>query len=148
SSYRRDRSVAAKKLAAGTVRRVLGFAAPYRRELSVFLVTVVLDALIGVATPILAGRVINEIAGRHGSSGVVVRIALAIAVLAVVDSGLSLVQRWYSSRIGEGLIYDLRTRVFDHVQRMPVAFFTRTQTGALISRLNNDVVGAQQAFTS
>jgi len=148
SSYRRDPSVAAKKLAAGTVRRVLGFAAPYRRELSVFLVTVVLDALIGVATPILAGRVINEIAGRHGSTAVVVRIAVAIAVLAVVDSGLSLVQRWYSSRIGEGLIYDLRTRVFDHVQRMPVAFFTRTQTGALISRLNNDVVGAQQAFTS
>jgi ATP-binding cassette, subfamily B, bacterial len=148
SSYRRDRAVAGQKLAPGTVRRILGFAAPYRRELSVFLVTVVLDALIGVATPILAGRVVNEIAGGHGSGAVVVQIALAIAGLAVVDSGLSLLQRWHSSRIGEGLIYDLRTRVFNHVQRMPVAFFTRTQTGALISRLNNDVVGAQQAFTS
>jgi ATP-binding cassette, subfamily B, bacterial len=148
SSYRRDSSVTAKKLAAGTVRRVLKFASPYRRELSIFLVTVVLDALIGVATPLLAGRVINEIAGGHGSGGVIVKIALGIALLAVVDSGLSLVQRWYSSRIGEGLIFDLRTRVFNHVQRMPVAFFTRTQTGALISRLNNDVVGAQQAFTS
>ena len=148
SSYRRDRSVTEKKLTRGTVRRVLAFATPYRRELSIFLVTVVLDALIGVATPILAGRVINEIAGGHGSGGVIIKIALAIALLAIVDSGLSLVQRWYSSRIGEGLIFDLRTRVFNHVQRMPVAFFTRTQTGALISRLNNDVIGAQQAFTS
>src|SRR5690242_3015910 len=99
-SYRRDRSVASQRLTRGTVRRVLGFAAPYRRELSIFLVTVVLDALIGVATPLLAGKVVNEIAGRHGSSAVVVRIAAAIAVLAVVDSGLSLVQRWHSSRIG------------------------------------------------
>src|SRR5947207_14756462 len=112
SSYRRDRSVVAKKLAPGTVRRVLRFALPYRRELSIFLVTVVLDALIGVATPILAGRVINQIAGGHGSGGTIVKIALAIALLAVVDSGLSLVQRWYSSRIGEGLIFDLRTRVY------------------------------------
>jgi ATP-binding cassette subfamily B protein len=147
-SYRRDRSVAATKLAPGTLKRVLSFGRPYRRELSIFMVTVVLDALIGVATPILAGKVISEIAGGHGSGTVIIRIALAIAVLAVIDSGLSLVQRWYSSRIGEGLIYDLRTRVFNHVQRMPIAFFTRTQTGALISRLNNDVSGAQQAFTS
>jgi ATP-binding cassette subfamily B protein len=148
SSYRRDRSVTATKLAAGTLRRVVRFALPYRRDLSVFLVTVIADALIGVATPILAGKVVNEIAGRHGSGAVIVKIALAIGALAVLDSALSLGQRWYSARIGEGLIFDLRTKVFDHVQRMPVAFFTRTQTGALISRLNNDVIGAQQAFTS
>ena len=148
SSYRRDRSVTATKLAPGTVGRIVRFALPYRRELSVFLVTVIADALIGVATPILAGRVVNEIAGGHGSGVVIVKIALAIGALAVLDSGLSLGQRWYSSQIGEGLIFDLRTKVFDHVQRMPVAFFTRTQTGALISRLNNDVIGAQQAFTS
>jgi ATP-binding cassette, subfamily B, bacterial len=148
SSYRQDRSVASQKLAAGTVRRVLSFGLPYRRELAVFLVTVVLDAIIGVLTPILAGRVVTEIAREHGSASTVIKIAGAIAILAVVDSGLSLVQRWHSARIGEGLIYDMRTRVYNHVQRMPVAFFTRTQTGALVSRLNNDVSGAQQAFTT
>ena len=147
-SFRRDRSVTAHKLAKGTVRRVLSFGLPYRRELGIFLVTVTLDAIIGVATPILAGRVVTEIAGNHGSAGTVIRLAGAIAILAVVDSGLSLVQRWYSARIGEGLIFDLRTRVYNHVQRMPIAFFTRTQTGALVSRLNNDVSGAQQAFTT
>jgi ATP-binding cassette subfamily B protein len=108
---------------------------------------VVGDALIGVVTPVLAGRVVNEITG-HGQAGVVVTIALVIAGLAIIDAGLSFSQRWYSARIGEGLIYDMRTAVFDHVQRMPLAFFTRTQTGALVSRLNNDVLGAQQAFTS
>ncbi|MBI3688767.1 MAG: ABC transporter ATP-binding protein [Actinobacteria bacterium] len=147
-SFRQDSSLVDRKLAAGTLRRVLAFAAPYRRELAVFLVAVTADALIGVATPVLAGRVINEISGGQRSGAAIVRIALIIATLAVVDAGLSLVQRWYSSRIGEGLIYDLRTRVFEHVQRMPIAFFTRTQTGALISRLNHDVIGAQQAFTS
>ena len=108
---------------------------------------VVIDALIGVATPVLAGRVVNEIT-RHGEVRVVVKIAIVIAALAVVDAVLSFAQRWYSARIGEGLIFDMRTAVFDHVQRMPLAFFTRTQTGALVSRLNNDVLGAQQAFTS
>src|SRR5579875_3926629 len=131
----------------GTWRRVARFARPYRSELSVFLVLITGDALIGVITPILAGRVVNDITGR-GAASVVVRIALVIAGLAVVDAGLSFAQRWYSARIGEGLIYDMRTAVFDHVQRMPLAFFTRTQTGALISRLNNDVLGAQQAFTT
>src|SRR3954451_8022934 len=111
------------------------------------MVMVVGDALIGVLTPILAGRDVNHITG-HGEAGVVVRIALVIAGLAIIDAGLSFSQRWYSARIGEGLIYDMRTAVFDHVQRMPLAFFTRTQTGALVSRLNNDVLGAQQAFTS
>ena len=131
----------------GIARRVLAFARPYRRLLLLFLVMVVADALIGVATPVLAGRVVNQITGA-GRVHTVVTIALVIALLAVVDAGLSLAQRWYSARIGEGLIYDLRTAVFDHVQTMPLAFFTRTQTGALVSRLNSDVLGAQQAFTS
>ncbi|MFC7273129.1 ABC transporter ATP-binding protein [Paractinoplanes rhizophilus] len=136
-------------LSRGTTRRILRFARPYRRDITVFLITVVFDALIGVATPLLAGHVVNAITGGgDGAAGVVVRLALAIAVLAVVDALLSLAQRWYSARIGEGIIVDLRTRVYDHVQRMPLQFFTRTQTGALVSRLNNDVIGAQRAFTS
>ena len=147
SMGRRDRNVVQKQLPPGTWRRVFRFATPYRMDLAIFLVLVIGDALIGVATPILAGRVINTITS-NGAAHVVVDIALVIAGLAVVDAGLSFAQRWYSARIGEGLIYDMRTAVFDHVQRMPIAFFTRTQTGALISRLNNDVLGAQQAFTS
>jgi ATP-binding cassette subfamily B protein len=136
-------------LTRGTTRRILRFARPYRRDIVVFLITVVLDACIGVATPLLAGHVVNAITGGGaGAAGVVVRLALAIAVLAVVDAFLSLAQRWYSARIGEGIILDLRTKVYDHVQRMPLQFFTRTQTGALVSRLNNDVMGAQRAFTS
>src|SRR3954453_3559216 len=146
-AMRRDRSVLEKQLPPGIWRRVVRFALPYKRELAVFVVLVIGDALIGVVTPVLAGRVINHIT-RHAAAGTVVRIALIIAALAVVDAGLSFSQRWYSARIGEGLIFDLRTAVFDHVQRMPLAFFTRTQTGALVSRLNNDVLGAQQAFTS
>jgi ATP-binding cassette subfamily B protein len=115
----------------------------------VFLVTVVIDAVIGVATPVLAGRVVNAITGGgSGAAALIIKIALVIAALAVVDSLLSLAQRWYSARIGEGIILDLRTKVYDHVQRMPLQFFTRTQTGALVSRLNNDVLGAQRAFTS
>jgi ATP-binding cassette subfamily B protein len=131
----------------GTWRRVFRFARPYRRDLLIFLAMITGDALIGVVTPILAGRIVNDIT-RSTAPRVIIDIALVIAGLAVVDAGLSFAQRWYSARIGEGLIYDMRTAVFDHVQRMPLAFFTRTQTGALISRLNNDVLGAQQAFTS
>src|SRR5689334_12595304 len=146
-SMRRDPSAAEKRLPPGTWKRVFAFARPYRKDLAVFLAIIVADALISVVTPILAGRVVNEITGR-GAVHVVVDIALVIAGLAIFDAGLSFAQRWYSARIGEGLIYDMRTAVFDHVQRMPLAFFTRTQTGALVSRLNNDVLGAQQAFTS
>ncbi|MDX6210695.1 MAG: ATP-binding cassette, subfamily bacterial, partial [Frankiales bacterium] len=145
-SFTRDPSVGKKRLAAGTVRRVWGFARPYRRALSVFLVTVVLDALVSVATPLLFRSLIDTALPQRRLS-MVYGIAFAVAGLAVFDAGLSLAQRWYSARIGEGLIYDMRTQVYDHVQRMPIAFFTRTQTGALISRLNNDVLGAQQAFT-
>jgi ATP-binding cassette subfamily B protein len=147
SMGRKDSSVVERKLPPGTWRRVFQFARPYRRELTVFLALVTGSALIGVLTPILAGQVVNEIT-RNGAARVVIQIALIIAGLAVVDAALSFAQRWYSARIGEGLIFDMRTAVFDHVQRMPLAFFTRTQTGALVSRLNNDVLGAQQAFTS
>ena len=147
-SFRRDPSVTARELPKGTVRRILGIARPYRRELTWFLLLVVGSSVIGVLTPLLAGQIVNRIASLEGTAGDVVRIALFIAGLAVVDAGISLATRWFSARIGEGVIYDLRSRVFEHVQQMPVAFFTRTQTGALVSRLNNDVIGAQQAFTS
>jgi ATP-binding cassette subfamily B protein len=137
------------QISRGTTRRILSFARPYRRDIVVFLITVVLDAGIGVATPVLAGHVVNAITGGGSDAAtVVVRLALMIGGLAVVDAFLSLAQRWYSARIGEGIILDLRTKVYDHVQRMPLQFFTRTQTGALVSRLNNDVTGAQRAFTS
>ncbi|WP_240032811.1 ABC transporter ATP-binding protein [Micromonospora globbae] len=148
-SMRNEDEVSAHRLRRGVARRIVAFARPYRRDIIVFLVTVVLAAIIGVATPVLAGDVINAI-NRGGSEAgsLVVRLALIIAGLAIADALLSLAQRWYSARIGEGIILDLRTRVYDHVQRMPLQFFTRTQTGALVSRLNNDVLGAQRAFTS
>ncbi|HUR04648.1 MAG TPA: ABC transporter ATP-binding protein [Nonomuraea sp.] len=131
----------------GTFRRVLVFARPHRAKLVVFLLLTVVSAVLAVSTPVLAGRVVDAIVqGRDVS--VVVWLAVVIAGIAVVDAGLGLVERWESSRIGEGLIFDLRRAVYEHVQRMPVAFFTRTRTGALVSRLNNDVIGAQRAFTS
>lgn len=142
-----DSSVKNKKLAPGTLRRVVSFATPYRKELSVFLLLTIISSVIGVATPLLAGDVINEISAG-GTVTVVVQLAAVIGGLAVLDAVLSLGTRWFSSRIGEGLIFDMRTKVFAHVQQMSLAFFTRTQTGALVSRLNNDVIGAQQAFTS
>src|SRR6478736_1569938 len=148
-SLTRDGEVAKRKLAPGTIPRIARFARPYRRQIAVFLVLVVLDALLVVALPLLFKVIVDELSTGGGQDkAVVVGVALGVAVLAVVDSGLTLWQRFLSSQVGEGLIYDLRTRVFAHVQRMPVAFFTRTQTGALVSRLNTDVVGAQQAFTS
>ncbi len=146
-SFSRDASVRNQKLAPGTGRRILRFAAPYKRELTLFLLLVVADALVVVATPLLFKAIIDR-GVTPQRPDVVVALSLVVAGLALVEAVLSLIQRWYSARIGEGLIYDLRTQVFGHVQRMPVAFFTRTQTGALISRLNNDVIGAQQAFTS
>ena len=145
-SMRRDESVRGHKLARGTLRRIVGFAAPYRRMLAGFLALVVVDAAIGTANPLIYREIINRGIIRH-DSGVVIALAVLVAALAVLDAGLSLLQRFASSRVGEGLIFDLRARVFGHVQRMPLAFFTRTQTGALVTRLNNDVVGAQQAFT-
>ncbi|MEU5992507.1 ABC transporter ATP-binding protein [Spirillospora sp. NPDC047418] len=129
-----------------TLRRIGGFARPHRRRLVTFLVLSVVMAVFAVATPVLAGWVVNAIVD-HAATSTVVWLAVVIAVLAVAEGGLGLANRWLSARIGEGLILDLRTAVFDHVQRMPVAFFTRTRTGALVSRLNNDVIGAQRAFS-
>ncbi|MFC0110374.1 ABC transporter ATP-binding protein [Kibdelosporangium aridum] len=142
------RSVDAPKgVRKGTVRRVLRFAKPHRKLLIAFLILTVASAVLAVTTPLLAGRVVDAIVGGKDAS-LVIWLAVLIAALAVVDAGLGLVERWQSSRIGEGLIFDLRRAVFQHVQLMPVAFFTRTRTGALVSRLNNDVMGAQRAFTS
>ena len=129
-----------------TLRRILQFARPHRRRLLVFLVLTVVTAALAVATPVLAGRVVDAIVGGDDTS-VVYRLTALIAVIAVAEAALGLLTRWLSANIGEGLILDLRTAVFDHVQRMPVAFFTRTRTGALVSRLNNDVIGAQRAFS-
>lgn len=129
-----------------TARRILGFARSHRRRMGAFLALSVVAAVLAVATPLLAGRVVDEIVGGSAARTVIM-LALAIAGLAVLDAGLGLAIRWLSARIGEGLILDLRTAVFDHVQRMPIAFFTRTRTGALVSRLNNDVIGAQRAFS-
>ncbi|MFI1463944.1 ABC transporter ATP-binding protein [Nocardia carnea] len=129
-----------------TARRILGFARSHRRRMAAFLVLSVVAAVLAVATPLLAGRVVDEIIDGSAAR-TVIALALGIAGLAVLDAGLGLAIRWLSARIGEGLILDLRTAVFDHVQRMPIAFFTRTRTGALVSRLNNDVIGAQRAFS-
>jgi ATP-binding cassette, subfamily B, bacterial len=130
-----------------TLRRIAGFAGPHRRRLAAFLAISVLTSVLAVATPLLAGRVINAITGRV-EPAVVTGLALLIAAIAVAEAGFGVLARWLSSTIGEGLILHLRTAVFDHVQRMPVAFFTRTRTGALVSRLNNDVLGAQRTFSN
>ena len=135
-----------RSVSRATLRRVLAFARPHRRSLVSFLILSVVTAGLTVATPVLAGRVVDAIIDG-GDERRVIALALVIAALAVVDAAAGVVERWQSSRIGEGLILDLRRAVFAHVQRMPVAFFTRTRTGALVSRLNNDVIGAQQAFT-
>ncbi|MEV6399078.1 ABC transporter ATP-binding protein [Streptomyces sp. NPDC051907] len=129
------------------LRRIVSFARPHRRELNRFLLLSVVTALLAVATPVLAGQVVDGIV-KGEATGTVTRLALLIAVIAVAEAGLGLLTRWLSATLGEGLILDLRTAVFDHVQRMPVAFFTRTRTGALVSRLNNDVIGAQRAFSN
>ncbi len=146
-NLRTDRSVARQKLARETVRRVVGFARPHRRLIAIFLGLVVVDASMVVVTPLLVRRIIDD-GILKDNSGLVTLLALAMAGVAILSALLTLGQGYLSSRVGEGLIYDLRTQVFAHVQRMSLAFFTRTQTGALVSRLNNDVIGAQRAFTS
>lgn len=146
-SFSTDSSIKDQQLRPDTIRRILNFASPYRRQLAAFLTTTVADALLVVATPLLLKRIIDDgVVGQNRS--LVISLSVIVALLALFDALLSLVGRWYSARIGEGLIYDLRTKVFSHVQQQSIAFFTRTQTGALISRLNSDVIGAQQAFTS
>jgi ATP-binding cassette subfamily C protein len=129
-----------------TLRRIGEFARPHRRRIGAFLLISVVGAVLAVATPVLAGRVVDAIV-NGGPVGVVVGLAGLIAVIAVVEAGVGILQRWLSASLGEGLILDLRAAVFDHVQRQPIAFFTRTRTGALVSRLNNDVIGAQRAFS-
>ena len=135
-----------RPISRATLRRIAVFAKPHRTQLAWFLLLSVVTAVLAVATPLLAGRVVDAIVGGSDPS-VVVTIAVLIAVIAIVEAGLGLLTRWFSASIGEGLILDLRTAVFDHVQKMPIAFFTRTRTGALVSRLNNDVIGAQRAFS-
>jgi len=145
-SLRRDQSVQDQKVPKGTTRRILTFVKPYRKLLAVFLALVVIDAVVSAANPLLYKAIIDRGILGHDAD-LIILLAVIVAMLAVADAALSLVERFISARVGEGLIYDMRVKVFDHVQRMSIAFFTRTQTGALVSRLNNDVTGAQEAFT-
>ncbi len=145
-SIRQDRSVLGHRVKKGTARRMLTFAVPYRKILAIFIPVVILGAVIGAVNPLILQSLIDNGILKHDES-LVVWLSVLVAILAVADAGLSLVDRRISAYLGESLIYDMRSKVFRHIQRMPLAFFTRTQTGALVSRLNNDVIGAQQAFT-
>ena len=142
-----DPSVKEQKLKAGTVKRIFVFAKPYRTSIIIFLCTVIIDAVLVVATPLLLRQLIDK-GVIPKNAPLVTHLAILVGLLAIADAGMSMLGRYFSSRIGEGLIYDLRSLVFGHVQKQSIAFFTRTQTGALISRLNSDVMGAQQAFTA
>ncbi|MGA2836655.1 MAG: ABC transporter ATP-binding protein [Acidimicrobiales bacterium] len=146
-SMRRDESVKGQHVTKGTSRRMFRFARPYRTILAWFLVLVTVDAVIGIINPLLFRSIINNLTGHDPSKHLVITLSVVAALVAVADTGLTIGIRWVSAKVGEGLIYDMRAQVFEHIQKMPIAFFTRTQTGALISRLNNDVIGAQQAFT-
>lgn len=142
-----DPSVKAQKLKPGTVKRIFKFARPYRTSILIFLGTVILDAALVVTTPLLLLRLIDDgVIPKNGE--LITKLAILVGLLAIADAGISMLGRYFSSRIGEGLIYDLRSLVYAHVQKQSIAFFTRTQTGALISRINSDVMGAQQAFTA
>ncbi len=145
-SLRRDSSKDGSQVKPGTARRILAFARPYRRLLIWFFVVVVVDSVVGVMNPLIYRQIINQGILGHRAD-LIVGFAVLVAVLAITDAGLSLAQRYVASSIGEGLVYDMRSQLFAHVQKMPLAFFVRTQTGSLVSRLNNDVQGAQEAFT-
>jgi ATP-binding cassette subfamily B protein len=145
--FMQDPTVARHRLARDTVRRILAFARPYRGQLAIFAVLLVLDAAAGTAVPLLFRYLIDDGIAR-GDRGLVDTLAGVAVALALLTAVLSVAERLVSASVGEGLILDLRTVVFDHVQRMPLAFFARTRTGALVQRLNGDVLGAQQAFTS
>ena len=142
-----DQSVKDQKLKPGTVKRIAAYAIPYKKNLALFLLTVIVDAVLVVATPLLLKRLIDD-GVIPGDSDLVTTLALTVGFIAIADALFNMVGRWFSAQIGEGLIYDLRTQVFTHIQKQSIAFFTRTQTGALISRINSDVIGAQQAFTT
>ena len=142
-----DPSVKNQKLKPGTVKRIASYAKPYKKYITIFLITVVIEAFLIITSPLLLRELIDK-GVIPKDSALVTKLALAVAFIAIFDSLISIFGRWFSARIGEGLIYDLRSEVFEHVQKQSVAFFTRTQTGALISRINSDVIGAQQAFTA
>lgn len=141
-----DPSVKSQKLKPGTISRIASYGAPYKRQIAIFLITVIIEAMLVVSGPLLLRELIDK-GVVPKDSGLVTKLALLVGLLAVVDAFFNIIGRWFSARIGEGLIYDLRSEVFAHIQRQSIAFFTRTQTGALISRINSDVMGAQQAFT-
>ena len=146
--FRRDPDVVnGKRVERALIRRVIGMTRPYRRALIGFLVTVVLSAAVGVIPALLFGALLDDAVGSK-NEGLVLVLAVAAVGVAVANSVLSLLQRWYSAKVGEGLIYDMRVALFDHVQRLPISFFTRVQTGSLMSRMNGDVIGAQQAVTN
>src|SRR5579864_123078 len=145
--FRMDPSITKQKLKPGTIRRIATYARPYRLYLAIFLLMTGIDALFTVVNPLLLREIIDQGILRRNDRLVIV-IAIVVAAVAIFDAALGFAIRWFSARIGEGLIYDLRTQVFDHVLRQPIAFFTRAQTGSLVSRLDGDVVGAQQAITS
>ena len=142
-----DQSVKNQKLKPGTISRITRFAIPYKISLIFFMITVVIDAFLIIASPLLLRKLIDD-GVIPKDFELVTSLAVLVGVIAILDAVFSMIGRWFSARIGEGLIYDLRKQVFEHVQRQSIAFFTRTQTGALISRLNSDVIGAQQAFTT
>lgn len=147
-SFRRDpEAVKGRRFERETLRRVLGFTRLYRRLLVGFLVMVILAAIVGALPPLIFRALLNTIVDGGTNTRVGLLAAGAVG-LAVASAGLTLAQRWFSAKVGEGLIHDLRVQLFDHVQRLPLAFFTRTQTGALLTRMNNDVIGAQQAVTT
>jgi ATP-binding cassette, subfamily B, bacterial len=146
-SYMRDRSVTKQRLTPGTLRRIANLARPFTTIIGIFLVVTIADAALGVLPPLMSQHIVDQGILKH-NAGLVTVLALVVAAIALVDAALGLGSNYLSARIGEGLIALLRGKVFGHVQRMPIAFFTRTQTGALVSRLNSDVLGAQRAFTS
>jgi ATP-binding cassette subfamily B protein len=142
-----DESITRQQLKRGIVRRIAGYARPYRWDLAIFMLAAALDAVITVTIPVLLGVLIDRGVGPRRVD-VIIGLAAVVAGLSILDAFLNFLQRWYTARVGQGLIYDLRTQVFGHVQQQPIAFFTRAQTGSLVSRLNSDVIGAQQALTS
>ena len=146
-SLTRDPAVKDMRLKPGTVKRIWSFAKPFKLYLIIFLVMIIVDSLLTVASPLLLKNLIDKGVIPHNGR-IVTQMALIVGVIAIADTSVSLVSRWFSSRIGEGLIYEMRTQVFSHIQKQSIAFFTRTQTGALISRINSDVIGAQNAFTN
>ncbi len=146
-TFRRDGSVKKSQVPKGIVKRIIQFGRPYRNILSLYLVLIILSAVASAASPLIYRAIIDDGIAKH-DSGVIIGWAVVAGVLAVVSAGLTLWQRYVSAKVGEGLIYDMRVKVFAHIQRMPLAFFTRTQTGALVSRLNNDILDAQSAFTN